>query len=58
MFIDYLINNLMRSINYDKIIDNTFSIFNCKEKEINEHKENILYFSPTLLNEDDLERFE
>jgi len=48
----------MRSINYDKIIDNTFSIFNCKEKEINEHKENILYFSPTLLNEDDLERFE
>lgn len=47
----------MRSINYYKTIDNSYSIFNCKEVEIQSHKENILYFSPTILSDEDLEKF-
>lgn len=57
MFIDYLINNLLRYINFHKQIDNSFSIFNIKDLDFANHKENILYFSPTILSVEDFEKF-
>jgi len=57
MFIDYLINNLLRSVYYDRVLDFTFSFYTCKDIEFSGHKENVVYFSPTILSDEDLEKF-
>lgn len=54
MFIDYIINNLMNSIVYDRPLDSSFSIYNCRDTEFKNHKNNVLYFIPTFLCEEDL----
>lgn len=47
----------MRVINYNNHIDESFSIVNIKDLDFTNHKENILYFSPTILSDEDLEKF-
>lgn len=54
MFIDYLINILMRVVQNVRSFDNTFSIYNCFDEDFSNCKENILYFIPTILSQDDL----
>ena len=56
MFIDYLINILMRIVQNVRSLDNTFSIFNCFDEDFSVTKENILYFIPTILSQDDLKK--
>ena len=56
MFIDYLINILMRIVQNDRSLDNTFSIFNCFDEDFSNTKRNILYFIPTILSQDDLKK--
>ena len=56
MFIDYLINILMRIVQNVRSLDNTFSIFNCFDEDFSVTKENILYFIPSILSQDDLKK--
>ena len=56
MFIDYLINILMRVVQNFRSLDNTFSIFNCFDEDFSVTKENILYFIPSILSQDDLKK--
>jgi len=56
MFIDYLINILMRVVQNVRSLDNTFSIYNCFDEDFSNAKENILYFIPTILSQDDFKK--
>jgi hypothetical protein len=53
MFIDYLINILMRVVQNVRSLDNTFSIYNCFDENFSNSKENILYFIPSILSQED-----
>jgi hypothetical protein len=53
MFIDYLINILMRVVQNVRSIDNSFSIYNCFDENFSNSKENILYFIPSILTQED-----
>lgn len=56
MFIDYLINILLRVAQNARSLDNTFSIYNCFDDDFSNAKENILYFTPAILSQDDLKK--
>ena len=58
MFIDYLLNILMRVVQNVRSINSSFSVYNCLEEDFSNAKENILYFIPSLLTPEDLKNVE